>query len=180
MPSLSSRECLARFASSDRVVLGTAGSDGVPHLVPVTFALLDHSGHPGQEPEPGKDDVPRDVIVTVIDHKPKRTTQLRRLRNIGEQPRVSLLADAYSTDWSALWWVRADARAEVLAPGAPSGDPAARYASAIEALVARYPQYGRQVPDGAVIWATVDRWVGWTGGPPAAFAGTAETGPKLR
>ena len=89
-------ECRRRFASAERVVLATIGADGAPHLVPVTFALLkaDHGG---------------DVIVVAVDHKPKRTTELQRLRNIRREPRVSFLADHYSQDWEQLWWVRADA-----------------------------------------------------------------------
>ena len=66
------------------VRLATAGADGRPHLVPCTFAV-DGSGR----------------VVIGIDNKPKSSGNLRRLRNIAENPRVSLLADHYSDDWAA-------------------------------------------------------------------------------
>ncbi|MGY4645049.1 TIGR03668 family PPOX class F420-dependent oxidoreductase [Cellulomonas sp. URHB0016] len=134
-------ECRARFAASRRAVLGTAGSDQVPHLVPVTFALLDDG-----------------VVVHAVDHKPKRTTALRRLRNIAENPQVTFLVDGYDDDWTALWWVRADADAVVVTDGP-------RHASAVAALVGRYPQYDRTEPTGAIVWATVRRWSGWNVSP---------------
>lgn len=133
-------ECRARFASQRRAVLATTGLDGVPHLVPVTFALLD------------------DVVVHAVDHKPKRTTALRRLRNVAENPRVALLVDHYTDDWSVLWWVRADASAEVVTDGP-------RHAAAVAALVGRYPQYADVPPVGPVVWADVRRWSGWSATP---------------
>ena len=72
-----------------------------PHVVPCTFALLGDA-----------------TIVSAVDHKPKRTTALRRLANIAANPRVALLADHYDDDWEALWWARADGTARVVAPGA--------------------------------------------------------------
>ena len=68
---------------------------------PCTFALLGDA-----------------TIVSAVDHKPKRTTALRRLANIAANPRVALLADHYDDDWEALWWARADGTARVVAPGA--------------------------------------------------------------
>jgi hypothetical protein len=40
---------------------------------------------------------------------------MKRLRNGGENPAVTMLADHYSEDWETLWWVRADGRAAILA-----------------------------------------------------------------
>jgi len=36
------------------------------------------------------------------------------LRNVGENPVVTMLAGHYSEDWETLWWVRADGRAAIL------------------------------------------------------------------
>ncbi len=88
-----------RLADSTVAVLATVTPDGRPHAVPVCFAL---DGA---------------VIYFAVDHKPKRTTDLQRLRNIAANPAVSLLAEHYEHDWNRLWWVRADGIARVLAAG---------------------------------------------------------------
>jgi len=56
-----------------------------------------------------------DTFYTAVDQKPKSGTMLKRLRNVGENPMVTMLADHYSDDWETLWWVRADGRATILA-----------------------------------------------------------------
>jgi len=131
-------EARDRFARSPVLRLATSGADGWPHLVPCTFAV-DGSGR----------------IVIGIDNKPKASANLRRLRNIRENPRVSLLVDHYADDWTQLWWVRADGTAAVAAAGA-------EHAAHWDLLRTRYPQYEGQVLDGPVIVVTVERWSGWT------------------
>ncbi|MFI6427117.1 TIGR03668 family PPOX class F420-dependent oxidoreductase [Promicromonospora sp. NPDC050880] len=139
--------CRTRFGAARHAYLATAGDDGVPHLVPVTFALIS---------EPGADG-PRDAVVIAVDHKPKTTRDLRRLRNVAENPYTSLLADRYDDDWAQLWWVRADGLAAV------EHDGEAR-AAALDALAARYPQYREHRPDGPVLRVRVTRWSGWAHG----------------
>jgi PPOX class probable F420-dependent enzyme len=128
-------EARRRFAAARVARLATVGADGAPHLVPVTFAL--HG----------------DTVAIAVDHKPKRTTRLRRLRNIEANPRVSLLADEYTDDWDRLWWVRADGIARVVRDGEPV---------AVGWLVAKYPQYADRPPAGPVILVEVAAWRGWT------------------
>lgn len=135
--------CRSRFAAARHAYLATADGDGVPQLVPVTFALLSAVGS-----------TPADEIVVAVDHKPKTTLDLKRLRNIAENPRVTLLADRYDDDWTRLWWVRADGVAVVEHDGEPR-------AAALDALAERYPQYRQHRPDGPVIRARVTRWSGW-------------------
>jgi PPOX class probable F420-dependent enzyme len=130
-------ECRRRFAAADHAYLATVGADKAPHLVPVVFDLTD------------------DRVVIAVDHKPKRTTALRRLRNIRENPRVCLLADAYSSEWDALWWVRADGSAVVVDDGSVHDDAVVR-------LQRRYPQHREQPPTGPVIVIDVLRWTGWS------------------
>jgi PPOX class probable F420-dependent enzyme len=133
------REARERFAAARVARLATANAAGRPHLVPVVFAVRG------------------DVVYSVVDAKPKRTTQLRRLRNVAENPLVALLADHYDdSDWDALWWVRAEGLARVLDPAVD--DEAAR---AVELLRARYPQ---QRAVGAVLAVDVQRWSGWSAG----------------
>jgi PPOX class probable F420-dependent enzyme len=127
---------LQRFASATVARLATVGSTGAPHLVPITFALLDER-----------------TLVTAVDHKPKRTTALRRLANIEANPQVSVLADHYEDDWERLWWVRADGRARV-EKAAPTG--------AAEALARRYEQYRARPPGGPFIVVEIQRFSGWS------------------
>ncbi len=96
---------------------------------------------------------PATRIYSVVDAKPKRTTELRRLQNVTANPRASVLADHYDdTDWDALWWARADGTARVL------GLDESEAASAVELLARRYPQ---QRPQGPVLAVDVERWSGW-------------------
>ena len=87
-------------------------------------------------------------ILLVVDAKPKRTTALKRLRNIAENPAVSLLVDHYEEDWSRLWWVRADGTASV-------GDSAKQE---LAMLVEKYPQ---QRPVGPAVRIRIERLTGW-------------------
>ena len=134
---LSAPETRRRLAGARVAHLATATAGGQPHVVAVTFA------------------VDGDLIYTAVDHKPKTTTNLRRLRNITENPQVSLLADHYSDDWATLWWARADGRASILTGTADIRGP-------IALLAARYPQYQVTPPEGPVIAITATRWTGWS------------------
>ncbi|MGC0366700.1 PPOX class probable F420-dependent enzyme [Rhodococcus sp. 27YEA15] len=127
-----------RFAAARVARLATVGADGMPHLVPLVFAV---SGA---------------VLYSCVDHKPKTTTALRRLRNIEETGRVSLLVDHYDDDWSQLWWVRVDGDAEVLAPGTPEAE------LAVDALATKYHQYVDVRPSGPVTVVRDLRWSAWS------------------
>ena len=126
-----------RFAAARVARLATAGRDG-PHVVPIVFAVAG------------------DTVYHAVDHKPKRTTALKRLANLDADPRASLLADAYDEDWERLWWVRADGTARVLDPG----DGEAR--EAVRLLAERYAQYRSRPPEGPVVAVDVRRWSGWS------------------
>ena len=88
--------------------------------MPCTFAI-DESGR----------------IVIGVDSKPKATRNLRRLRNIGQNPRVSLLADDYDEDWNQLWWARADGVASIENDGAEHGPTGACCAASTRNTTAR-------------------------------------------
>jgi len=115
--------------------LSTASGAGEPHVVPATFAVVG------------------DVVAIAVDHKPKRHSNLKRLRNIQENPAVSLLVDHYDEDWEQLWWVRADGRACVV-DNAEAGE-------LVQALLSKYDQYQDRRPSGPVIQIRVSRWSGW-------------------
>src|SRR5690242_12554050 len=99
LDGMAESEAAAMFAEAPVAMLATAGSDAVPHIVPVVFAVHIDGEHAR--------------IYTAVDAKRKSTQRLRRLANIEDNPRVSMLVDHYDEDWSHLWWVRADGTAEI-------------------------------------------------------------------
>jgi PPOX class probable F420-dependent enzyme len=139
---VTSAQARERFAAARVARLATADAGGRPHLVPVVFA------------------VDGDCVYSVVDAKPKRTTALRRLANVAENPMVALLADHYDdADWDALWWVRAEGVARVLDPESGVDAERAEAARAVDLLRARYPQ---QRAVGMVLAVDVERWSGWS------------------
>jgi PPOX class probable F420-dependent enzyme len=133
-------EARQRLSGARVARLATADTAGRPHLIPICFAVAG------------------ETIYSAVDHKPKRTTRLRRLRNIASNPRVAVLADHYEDDdWSALWWVRADGAGRILDA---SSTEARR---AVELLSARYLPYRQSPPSGPVLAVDVERWSGWRG-----------------
>jgi PPOX class probable F420-dependent enzyme len=127
-----------RLAAARVGRLATVTSEGRPHLVPVCFAIAG----------------PDDTIVSAVDTKPKRTTELRRLANLQTNPAASLLVDQYDDDWSQLWWVRVDGNARVVRAGSVHDE-------SITALAAKYQQYREAPPAGPAIVITPTSWHGW-------------------
>ncbi len=117
--------------------LATVGRDGRPHIVPITFAMNDAT------------------IYFAIDFKPKKTTDLQRLRNIEANPSVSVLVDHYEADWTKLWWVRADGSARIVIDGA-------LFENGIARLTQRYAPYRSARPVGPVVAIAVERMTGWS------------------
>ena len=97
-----------------------------------------------------------DTLVSAVDDKPKRTTSLKRLANIADNPLVAALVDEYSEDWDLLWWARADGSARLLDSDSSDAD------RALDRLVTRYTQYQRRRPSGPVMVIEVHRWSGWS------------------
>lgn len=133
---MTGEEARRRFEAAYVARLATVDERARPHLVPIVFVLAG------------------DTIYSVVDAKPKRTTDLQRLRNVRANPRAAVLVDHYdATDWSELWWVRADGTARVLEPS----EPEAR--RAVGLLADRYPQ---QRAAGPVLAIDVERWSQWS------------------
>ena len=129
-----------RLADTPVGHLATADANGRPHVIPVCFA------YDGEH------------IYSVLDGKPKRgsLTGLRRVRNILANPQVSLVIDQYDADWTRLWYLLVQGRAEVV-EGGP--EPPA----AIVLLRGKYPQYREMPLDGnPVIRITPERVTGWS------------------
>ena len=128
-----------RFLESRRVAhLATADAGGMPHVVPVCFALHENA-----------------VYVT-IDQKPKGNPRsLKRLRNIAENPSAALVADRYDDNWSRLGWVMLRGRAQIL-------DSGVEHDLAQDLLRSRYPQYRlMQLAELPVIAIRIERVASW-------------------
>jgi PPOX class probable F420-dependent enzyme len=129
-----------RFLDTLRVArLATADAHGVPHVVPVCFAIADGT------------------LYMTIDEKPKRQVgaPLKRLRNIAENPAVAILADRYDEDWTRLGWIMLQGRAEILSGGT-------EHARAQALLRARYPQLGgMDIEPLPVIAVRLERVISW-------------------
>ncbi len=120
--------------------LATLTEEGAPHLVPFCFGLDGNS------------------LVSAVDHKPKRTSQLRRLANVARDDRATVLVHEYDERWDRLWWIRLDCSARVL----PEGGDADR---ARALLAAKYQQYREHPPLGPVLGLTIRRWSSWEANP---------------
>jgi len=147
-------EARRRFAAARVGRLATITASGMPHLVPVVFALLG------------------DVLYTAVDSKPKTTMALRRLANIDANGRASLLVDEYSDDWSNLWWVRVDGSAQVLEVDSTVSRRVSQRLDhpdpvhvAVQALTRKYPQYVSQPPPGPVVEVRLTKWTWWEAAP---------------
>lgn len=121
--------------------LGTADRAGQPLVVPVCYVFDGRA------------------CFSAIDGKPKRVAaeRLRRVRNIEENPRVSLVVDRYDEEWSRLCWVIVQGRADILTDGPER-------AGAVDLLQAKYAQYralGLDRENATVIRISPERTLFW-------------------
>ena len=122
--------------------LSTVTPSGVPHSVPICFAL---SGN--------------DTIYTPIDSKPKKdiSKPLERINNITNNDEVVVLFDRYSENWDELAYVMAKGKAKVVSDEQEN-------LLAARLLGNRYIQYREQnyLPRGAIIVGiTVYDYTSW-------------------
>lgn len=131
-------EARTRLAAADHGILATVHAERGVDAVPVAFAI-DELGDLG---------VPVDTV------KPKASTQLQRTRNLAADPRATLLVEHWDrSDWSRLWWVRAELRWR-------SDVTAGRAAAVATALAERYPQY-HEHPFARVLVFDIIAVTGW-------------------
>jgi PPOX class probable F420-dependent enzyme len=131
--------------------LATADGTGQPLVVPVCYVF------------DGR------VCFSALDAKPKRLapSRLRRVRNIAENPRVSLTVDRYDEDWSQLCWVIVQGRADILTEGSER-------AGAVDLLLSKYAQYrvmGLDREGATVIRISPERTLHWRWGNPPQRGG---------
>lgn len=109
---------VAGFIAEARVGhLGTADAAGQPLVVPICYAFDGES------------------LFSAIDAKPKRSGgALKRIRNIRDNAKVSVVIDHYEEDWTRLRYVIIQGEAELLTGGA-------EFSRAVDLLRIKYPQY---------------------------------------
>lgn len=128
--------CWDRLVGADHAVFGTVHSSRGVDAVPVVFVVVGEA-----------------IVIPIDTVKPKSTTSLQRLTNIGADPRVVLVADYFDpVDWTRLWWVRANGTAVE----APPTD------AQLAALAAKYPQYADPSAIWSVIVVSVSEVAGWS------------------
>lgn len=125
-------EAWQRVRNTDHGVLGTVHPDRGVDLVPVVYAVAGDA-----------------IVIPVDTVKAKATTRLQRLDNLAEDPRCTLLVDAYDADWTRLWWVRVNGEGHEV--GA---------AEAWQAVRGRFPAYA---DEGAIAGGIVLTPAGITG-----------------
>ena len=119
-----------RFIVEHRVArLATADGDGGPVVIPICYAFDGES------------------VYSPVDEKPKSVParKLKRVRNIEINPRVSLIIDDYSEDWSKLRWVLIYGLAEIMLPHSQEHE------RAVALLREKYSQYRRMAIDERMI-----------------------------
>lgn len=134
---------VAEFIAAGRVGrLATASASGQPLVVPICYAF---DGA---------------MLFSAIDAKPKRVggERLARVRNIRDNPRVSVVIDHYEEDWTRLRYVVIQGDAEVV-----TGGPA--YDRGATLLLDKYPQYATlpvSAGDRAMIAVTPRDIISWS------------------
>lgn len=114
--------------------LGLLDDEGAPRVLPVTFALAGGA------------------LCSAVDHKPKRTSGLARLRWLRRDPRAALTVDRYADDWDGLAWVQVLGKVSIT-----EHDD-----EALAALAEKYPQYRERAPDGPFLRLDPARALCWS------------------
>ena len=139
-PSRLSPHALRLIRSARIAHLATADRSGQPHAVPICFVFDDK------------------YFYSPIDEKPKRTApaKLKRLRNIAENPQVSLVIDHYDENWGKLAYVLITGAARIMQRGQ-------RYRRVVTLLRRKYSQYRTMAIDRRpMIVIKPKRIIGWS------------------
>ena len=122
--------------ASERVArLAFRDAEGMPRVLPVTYALAEGA------------------VWSAIDAKPKRSPEPARVRWLRRRPEAALCVDHYSDDWSMLAWVQLLGRVAVL--------PAREGPAGMAALAEKYEQYAERPPPGPLLRLDVERALSW-------------------
>ena len=112
--------------------LALLDEEDLPRVLPVTFAVWEGD------------------VWSAIDQKRKRAPEPARVRRLRRRPDAALLVDRYDDDWSRLAWVelRGPVSVEPIGP-------------ALDALIAKYPQYADARPQGPLLRLRPQRLTCW-------------------
>ncbi len=121
--------------------MATVGKLGKPLVVPICFAF---DGN---------------FIYSPIDKKPKSVSagKLKRIRNIINNPNISLVIDEYLENWSMLYYLIIQGTAEII-------DEGEEYENSLSMLSKKYDQYremGLESLGAPVIKITPDKIISW-------------------
>jgi len=129
-----------RFLTRMRVArLATADAALRPHVIPIVFAIDDRK------------------LYTPVDGKPKRVApgQLKRVRNLLDNPQVAIVVDEYDEDWTRLAYVQLRGKARIIEAGPEQ-------ATAVRLLRQRYEQYkAMEIDEAPVIAVAIEACVTW-------------------
>ena len=140
---MNDEEAWARLRTARVCRMATVTPSNRPHVVPFVFVLVERGD--------------ARVAYWTVDRKPKRSTDLKRIRNIEANPAVEFVVDGYDENWDRLWWVRCSGTARVV-------DDDGERRSALKALQDKYLHYRSDPPDGPVVAIDVAAIAGWAGG----------------
>jgi PPOX class probable F420-dependent enzyme len=138
---------LAFLVRARTAVLATIDDGGAPRLVPICFVV-------GGDPA---------IVYSPLDDKPKRVADPRRLarvHDIVERPKVVLLVDRWTEDWTKLGWLRLTGIARLIEPDDPASH--AEHADAVGVLLQKYPQYRtHRLEERPIIRIAIERRRSW-------------------
>jgi PPOX class probable F420-dependent enzyme len=105
--------------------LATVDSECKPHLIPVVFVY------------------DNDYYFIPIDQKSKRSKpeNLKRVKNIQQNPNVALLIDEYNEDWRKLYFIMIQGKASIIGGKELEENELVLLEKAHKSLSAKYVQY---------------------------------------
>ena len=128
--------------------LATVDLECKPHLVPVVF-VYDNDG---------------DFYFIPIDEKTKRSRpeNLKRVRNIKENPNVALLIDEYNEDWTKLYFIMIQGKASIIGSNKKlDKNEMSLLKKAHKLLRNKYPQYQKTGVGEYVIMIMPQKVIAW-------------------
>ena len=125
--------------------LATVDSECKPHLIPVVFVF------------------DNDCYFIPIDEKTKRSKpeNLKRIKNIQQNPNVALLIDEYNEDWRKLYFIMIQGKASIIGGKELEQNELKLLEKAHKLLSAKYLQYQKIAIGEYVIMIVPQKVITW-------------------